>query len=137
MSRFIRRSVLASLLASAAAFATACYKTPQPECAFACEFGGTDSCPSGYSCRPDNLCKLEGIADGFACPDTVDAASVDTPPSIDAPMIDAAVDAAQIDAAIDAATDAAIIDVPMIDVALPDAPTDAPDDAPTDAEPDA
>jgi hypothetical protein len=120
MSRLLFASI--SLVLGSAALA-ACYKTPTPECAFACELGGSEVCPDGYTCRPDGLCKREGIADGFACPDTVDAsidtATIDTP--IDVPMIDA-IDATPIDA----------IDAAMIDAAV-DAPTDAPTDAPIDA----
>ncbi len=127
-----------------------CYKTPDRECAFACEFGGSELCPDGYTCRADNLCKRDDVADSFACPDI----SVDASPTVDAPtdaadpdaaQIDAAqIDAAAIDAAVDAPTDAPIvidapvidaptIDALMIDALLPDAPVDAP----TDAEPDA
>ena len=42
-----------------------CYKTPDRECAFACEFGGSELCPDGYTCRADNLCKRDDVADSF------------------------------------------------------------------------
>jgi hypothetical protein len=117
------RLLFASFLASAAAL-VACYQPPTPECAFSCVPGIAETCPGGYSCRGDGMCKREGVADDFACRDTPDAA-------IDGPVIDAPIDAAAIDAAIDAATDAATIDA-AIDAAV-DAPIDAAVDAPIDA----
>jgi hypothetical protein len=118
MSRLLFASLSIALGLASAALA-GCYKTPDPECAFACELGGDESCPDGYTCRADNLCKREGVADSFSCPDIpVDAAV----------SIDAATDAASIDAP----TDAAEIDAPVPDAAV-DAPTDAPTDAPVDA----
>lgn len=126
--------LLFACLVAAAALA-GCYKTPTPECAFACEVGGDETCPDGYTCRADGFCKRDGVADGFACPDTVDASSPDTPVT-DAAGIDMATDAAVIDAPTDAATDAAVIDA-AVDAPDIDAPTDAPTDAPVDAEVDA
>ena len=122
------RTILVSMLLAVGA----CYATPQPECAFACE-PGAGSCAEGYSCRPDGLCKLDSVPDDFACPDIgdgVDAAVIDGTPPIDATVIDAAV----IDGAMeDAPTDARPIDAAVIDAAVIDAPViDAPDiDAPT------
>ena len=139
MSRVLLASLaFASIVASGAV--GACYKTPSPECAFACELGGDETCPDGYTCRADNLCKREGVADSFVCPDTdtdvdaapaIDAAEADAPET-DAASIDAAqIDAAQIDAAqIDAAIDAPDIDADTTDADMTDADeTDAPPDA--------
>jgi hypothetical protein len=105
------------LVAAGALGLAACYSTPTPECAFACSVAGSAECPAGYSCRNDGMCKLEGVADDFACPNLdSDAASIDAPPGIDAtdgPQIDAPdIDAPDIDAAIDAATPVDAIDAP-------------------------
>jgi len=45
---------LAALLCGAACTLTACFNPQQPGCAFSCASDGL--CPSGYSCRADNLC---------------------------------------------------------------------------------
>jgi len=82
---------LAKLIPMVTALA-ACYSTPQPECAFECSGGG--SCPDGYTCRADLLCRRADVADSFVCP-AIDDPGPDAIPdaSPDAP-VDAEVDAA-------------------------------------------
>jgi hypothetical protein len=62
------------------------------DCAFACDprAAGGGSCPNGYSCRPDGLCKRNGVADDAVCRDVAaaDAAVIDGVP-VDAPEVDA------------------------------------------------
>ncbi|HVK77660.1 MAG TPA: hypothetical protein VM734_30355, partial [Kofleriaceae bacterium] len=74
-----------------AALMTGCFKSPSPECSFACDPAGAALCPDDYTCRPDGLCKREGVADDFSCPnvdrDETDATVADAA-MIDAPMID-------------------------------------------------
>jgi hypothetical protein len=133
MTWFLRSLVAASALLAG------CYETPAPECGFACDFGTSETCSAGYTCRPDNLCKRSDVADGFSCPDTpdaIDGAVADGPvidgPVIDGPVIDGPVtDAPVIDAPV---IDAPVIDAPVIDAPAIDAP---PIDAPDDASPDA
>jgi hypothetical protein len=72
-----------------------CYSTPQPDCAFLCGAGA--SCPDGYFCAGDGVCKLDGVADSFDCGFV---APPDAGPPVDAPA-DAPPDAAA-DAGIDA-----------------------------------
>jgi len=119
---FLSSSALAAALAGLAL--VGCYKTPDPECALACEFGAAAACPETYTCRPDGLCKRDDVADNFACPNLpggIDAASIDgadiDAPSIDGAMIDGAIiDGATIDAAIDAAPPIDAIDAaPPVD----------------------
>lgn len=64
------------LFLSIAALIAACYQTPQPECAFACDSDGL--CPDGYSCRADSLCRRTDVPDDFACPN-VSQLDADTP----------------------------------------------------------
>jgi hypothetical protein len=106
---------------AAAAVLAGCYKTPNPECAFACELGGAESCPDGYTCRADNLCKREDVPDSFSCPDTPVDAPVAIDAETDAPSIDAPTDAAEIDTAMIDAVDAT---VDAVDATV-DAPVDA------------
>jgi hypothetical protein len=140
------RLICRSALLACVALASACYSTPTPECTFACSAATGGACPDGYTCRPDNVCKREGVADDFACPDIGGSpdGQIDSPidADIDSPIdadIDAPIDAPDIDAPdIDAPIDAPDIDAPDIDAPDIDAPIDAPDiDAPIDAEPDA
>ena len=76
---------IAASIALTALGLTGCFETPQPSCAFQCGAGG--SCPDNYSCRPDNMCKLAGVADDFACPN-VPTGGIDAGP--DAEPADAA-----------------------------------------------
>ncbi len=131
MNRLLALAFVA-LGATALAACDACgFPTPNAVCAFTCDFGtGNDECLPGYSCRPDNLCKRDDLADNFACPDTpatIDGAVADAPvidaPTVDAPVVDASViDAPDIDAQV---IDAPAIDAPAIDAPAIDAPTDA------------
>ncbi len=92
--------------------ATACFKSPTPECAFACDPGAAAPCPDGYTCRTDGLCRRADIADSFACPDVA------------ASGVDAQVDGAELDASQpDAPPDAPAIDATALDAS--DAPPDA------------
>lgn len=141
-------AVRALAVAVAALALVACYKTPDPACAFACQAGGDESCPDGYTCRADNMCKRVGIPDDLVCPDLpTDASVIDTPvdgepdasepdaSEPDASEPDAGVDAAVIDAAvIDAAAIDAAVDAAAIDADETDATVDADE---TDALPDA
>ncbi len=127
MNRLLLPTLLVGVLLAGPGLA-ACYQTPSPECAFACESGGDESCPTDYTCRADNICRRVGVPDSFACPDLPrDAAVTDT-------GTDAPIDVAEIDAPTDAAIDG--IDAASIDAAV-DAATDAPTDAATDAPADA
>jgi len=110
---FLTSSALTAALAGLAL--VGCYKTPDPECALACEFGAAAACPDSYTCRPDGMCKRNDVADNFACPNL--------PGGIDAAVLDGAdIDAASIDGA--------IIDAPMIDALDAATPIDAIDAAP-------
>ena len=132
-------AVRALAVALAALALVACYKTPDPACAFACQAGGDESCPDGYTCRADNMCKRVGVPDDLVCPDLpTDASVIDTP--VDGEPDASEPDASEPDAGVDAAViDAAVIDAAAIDAAAIDADeTDATVDADeTDALPDA
>lgn len=96
------RTIVAAVIAvgSLVSFA-GCFSTPQPECAFLC--GANSSCPDGYFCAGDGVCKRDGVADSFDCGFV---APIDAGPPVDAP-VDAPSDASA-DAPTDAATDAGI-----------------------------
>lgn len=103
----MRRLSPARLLALAALAAlAACYETPRPPCAFSC--GRSGDCPGGYSCRADDWCKRDDLADDYACaPPRPDAA----PPAPDASPDG---DGGEI-------ADAALFDAPPPDAASADA----------------
>lgn len=80
---------------SAVMMLVGCFKTPTPECSFAC--GPNSACPADYTCAADNFCHLRLANNQLgACEFPADAAR------IDAVAIDS-----RPDAAIDAAPDAA------------------------------
>ncbi|MBP9088786.1 MAG: hypothetical protein KBG15_21865 [Kofleriaceae bacterium] len=88
------------LAASAVLLLVGCFKSPTPECSFAC--GPNNACPSAYSCAADNYCHLRLANNQLgACNFPVDALVVD------AAVVDTVVVDAQPDAAIDARPDAA------------------------------
>lgn len=120
------------LLVAAATLAVAgCYKTPKPNCTFACGEGG--SCPTDYACGTDDICHLMqggGLAPceqsfndaAQADASTSDAPAIDAPMVADAPMVDASmVDAPMVDAR--------PVDARPVDARPPDAHVDATVDA--------
>jgi hypothetical protein len=72
-------------IAFAILFASACYETPRPDCAFVC--GPEQECPEGYSCD-EGYCKKDTAPESLECGD---------------PLVDAAPDD-EADAGLDAAT---------------------------------
>ncbi len=52
--RVVRLAIVLVAAGAAGVGLTACFSPQQPGCAFSCASDGL--CPSGYSCRTDNLC---------------------------------------------------------------------------------
>ena len=46
--------------------ATGCYDVPKPQCGFRC---GAAGCPDGYTCGPDDRCRLVGAPADLVCAD--------------------------------------------------------------------
>ena len=65
--------------ASAVMMLVSCFKTPKPECSFAC--GPNSACPADYTCAADNFCHLRLANNQLgACEFTADASLIDGRP---------------------------------------------------------
>ena len=87
----LRTILVTTLVAALVLTASACFDTPQPDCAFLCSVEG--ECPDGYRCASDGICKRLDLADNAVCSNVSRQDAAPAPDAMPDAMTDAMPDA--------------------------------------------